>query len=182
MELNLQPQATACYVTGQPFAEDDRVASYLVRGPALEILRYDLLASSAAAFAPAGVLACRWVHVYKAKASGENADRRLKLTAENLFLTLADPLTEQTEENSRLVRFLALMLERKRLLRSKGTSPDGGKQIYEHIRTKQLFEVPVGEFDPAFFLAVQEQLGALVGAPASAPAGNPAPGTESPAG
>ena len=174
MELILQPQATACFVTGQPFAEDDRVVSYLVQGPALEIRRYDLLAASAAAFEPAGVLACRWVHVFKAKTGGDNAERQLKLTAENLFLTLADPLTEQTEENLRLVRFLALMLERKRLLRPKGTSPDGAKQIYEHTRTKQLFEVPAGDFDPAFFLAVQAQLGLLVGVPAVEPVGAPA--------
>ena len=170
MELNLQPQATACQLTGQPFTEGDRVASYLVRGAGLEIQRHDILESATADFAPAGVIACRWVHAYKARIPGENADRRLKLTAETLFLTLADPLTEQTDENTRLVRFLALMLERKRLLRPKGRSADGEKNIFEHAKTKQLFEISAGELDPAFFLAVQAQLGLLVGAPAAGPA------------
>ena len=36
---------------------------------------------------------------------------------------------------------------------------------YEHAKTKQIFELPVGELNPAFFMAVQAQLGLLVGAP-----------------
>jgi len=131
------------------------VSTDRVMGWGLACQRHDILEAATADFAPAGVIACRWVHAYKARMPGENADRRLKLTAETLFLTLADPLTEQTEENTRLVRFLALMLERKRLLRPKGRSADGEKNIFEHARTKQLFEIPAGELDPAFFVAVQ---------------------------
>jgi len=170
MEMNLQPQAATCQVTGQPFAEGDRVASYLVRGASLEIMRHDLLEAAAAQFVPAGVVACRWVHAYKARLPGENAERRLKLTAENLFLTLADPLTEPTEENTRLLRFLALMLERKKILRPRGRTADGARDRFEHAKTKQVFELPAGDLDPAFFLAVQAQLGLLVGAPAAAEA------------
>ena len=170
MELNLQPQAATCQVTGQPFAEGDRVASYLVRGASLEIARHDVLEAATADFVPDGVVACRWVHAYKARLPGENPDRRLKLTAENLFLTLADPLTEPTEETTRLVRFLALMLERKKLLKPRGRSADGTLDRYEHAKTKQVFELPAGELNPAFFMAVQAQLGLLVGSPAAAEA------------
>lgn len=175
MELNLQPQAAFCQVTGQPFAEGDRVASYLVRGAAMEIMRYDVLETAAGDFAPEGVVACRWVHAFKPRLPGENADRRLKLTAENLFLTLADPLTEPTEENTRLVRFLALMLERKKLLKARGRSADGTKDRYEHAKTKQIFELPAGELNPAFFMAVQAQLGLLVGSPPAVEAAPTAP-------
>ncbi|MBP6508004.1 MAG: hypothetical protein KA257_10620 [Opitutaceae bacterium] len=165
MELNLQPHATACLVTSQPFTEGDRVASYLIRGPALEIFRCDVLEAKAAEFQPEGTIACRWVHVYKARDHLENPDRALKLTAENLFLTLVDPLTEQTPENVRLVQFLALMLERKKILRPKGQSADKEKNLYEHARTKQLHEVPAGELTMEFFIAIQEQLSVLVGVP-----------------
>lgn len=178
MELNLQPQATTCFVTGQPFADGDRVASYLVRGATMEVMRHDVLATGAAEFQPEGVVACRWVHVFKARAQGENTDRALKLTAENLFLTLADPTTEQTPENIRLVQFLALMLERKKILRPKGRSADRESNVFEHARTKQLFEVPAGELDATFFIAIQEQLSVLVGTPkakAAAPAAVEAP-------
>ncbi|MBI4625317.1 MAG: hypothetical protein HY736_19115 [Verrucomicrobia bacterium] len=165
MEMYLQPLAASCFVSGEPFVEGARIASYLVRATTLEIVRYDVLEARAAGFAPEGFVACRWVHVFKPRRSDENADRTLKLTAENLFVALADPATEPTPESTRLVQFLALMLERKKLLRPRGRSADGRRDVFEHAKTKQIFEVPAGEFTPEFFVAVQEQLSVLVGAP-----------------
>jgi hypothetical protein len=165
MEMNLQPLATTCFVSGQPFGEGDRVASFLVRATTLEIVRYDLLEAQAADFAPEGFVACRWVHVFKLRHSDGDAARSLKLNAENLFLTLADPTNELNVESTRLVQFLALMLERKKMLRPRGQSADGTKNVFEHMKTKQRFEVPAGELTREFFVAVQEQLSVLVGAP-----------------
>lgn len=164
MEMHLQPLATACFFSGQPFADGERVASFLVRGATLEIVRYDVLESQVGSFSPEGFVACRWVQIYKSKRD-ENPDRTLKLNAENLFLTLADPTNELNVDSTRLVQFLALMLERKKLLRPRGHSADGSKNVYEHAKTKQIFEVPAGELTPEFFVAVQEQLTVLVGAP-----------------
>ncbi|MBI5381126.1 MAG: hypothetical protein HZA31_04435 [Opitutae bacterium] len=164
MELNLQSLATVCFVTGQPFADGQRVASFLVRDPKTpEIFRYDLLESAVAEFVTPGPIVCRWVQVFKPRRAGENPDRALKLTAENLFITLADPANEPTPENTRLLQFLALMLERKRILRPRGISANGESTVYEHMRLKQHFSVPVGELTPEFFVQVQEQLSVLVG-------------------
>jgi hypothetical protein len=175
MEMNLQPRAPRCHVSGAEFVEGARVASYLVRATTLEVVRYDVLEAHAANFAPEGFVACRWVQVYKPHAAGENADRTLKLNAENLFLTLADPMNELNPESTRLVQFLALMLERKKILRPKGRSASGENNVYEHAKTKQLYEVPVGELTNEFFVAVQEQLSVLVGTPkVKAGAGAPA--------
>ncbi len=160
--MHLQPLATTCFVSGQPFAEGDRVASFLVRATTLDVVRYDLLATEASSFAPEGFVACRWVQAFKPQAH-ENAARTLKLNAENLFLTLAEPANELNVESTRLLQFLALMLERKKLLRPKGQSADGTKSVYEHAKSKQLFEVPMGDLTPEFFVAVQEQLTVLVG-------------------
>lgn len=165
MELQIQPLATTCFVSGEPFVEGTRVASFLVRTGAVEIVRYDLLESRAADFTPAGQVACRWVKGYKPRRGDENTDRTLKLTAENLFFTLADPTTEPSPENTRLVQFLALMLERKKVLRPRGLTADGQRNRYEHAKTKQMVEVPAGDLTPEFFVAVQEQLTVLVGAP-----------------
>jgi hypothetical protein len=166
MEMHLQPLATTCFVSGETFVDGVRVASYLVRnGAALEIVRYDLLETNAATFAPDGSVACKWVHAFKTRRSGENPDRALKLTAENLFVALADPTTEPTPENTRLVQFLALMLERKKILRPKGLTSDGARNRYEHAKSKAIFEVPAGDLTPEFFVAVQEQLSVLVGSP-----------------
>jgi hypothetical protein len=187
MEMHLQPLATACAVSGEPFVEGSRVASFLVRTPKLDVVRYDLLESQLGHFVPEGFVACHWVHVFKPRKAGENADRELKLTAENLFVTLADPLTEPTPESTRLLQFLALMLERKKILRPKGRSADRERNVYEHAKTKQLFEVPVGELTPEFFVAVQEQLSVLVGTPkpkggVAAPATQPPAAAPTPAG
>lgn len=185
MEMHLQPLATACFVSGEPFADGARVASFLVRNDKMEIVRYDVLEPHAAGFAPEGYVACSWVQLYKPRRAGENPDRALKLTAESLFVALTDPTTEPSPENTRLVQFLALMLERKKILRPRGRTADGLRNRYEHAKTKQIFEVPGGELTPEFFVAVQEQLSVLVGAPkpkaqsaAAAPAG---PAGEKPA-
>lgn len=167
--LQLQPLATACFVSSQPFVEGNRVASYLVRGKSGEIVRYDLQETAAGEFTPDGSVVCRWVHVFKPRKANENPERDLKLTAETLFLTLADPAAELSSENARLVQFLALMLERKRVLRPKGRNAAGNRNLFEHIKTKQLFEIPAGELNPEFFAQVQEQLSVLVGSPIKAP-------------
>lgn len=182
MEMNLQPLAKTCFVSGEPFVEGARVASYLIQAANAEIVRYDVLEQHVPQFTAPGRAACRWVQAYKPRKAGENADRALKLTSESLFVTLADPTTEPTPENTRLLQFLALMLERKKTLKPRGRSADGLRNRYEHAKTKQMFEVPVGDLTPEFFVAVQEQLSVLVGAPkpkeaAPEPANPPAPST-----
>ena len=176
MELNLQPRAGSCCVSGHPFREGDRVASLLVRRETGEVARYDALESQAGALKPEGSPVCSWVQVFKVHPRPGDAGRALKLTAENLFLALADPATEASPETERLVRFLALLLERKRLLRPRGRTADGRRDLFEHARTRQRFEVPAIELSPEFFSAVRAQLGVLVGEPPpQAAPGAPAP-------
>lgn len=187
MELNLQPLATSCFVTGNAFGEGDRLISFLVRNETSEeVMRYDVLESAVGDFTVPGFVACKWGHVFKPRKVGENPDRELKLTAENLFVTLADPANEIAPENERLVQFLALMLERKKILRPKGRSADGTRNLYEHAKSKQIYAVSADELSPEFFFAIQEQLSALVGGPKksvaepdSKPASEPAPETPS---
>ncbi len=177
MEMNLQPLAISCSVSGVPFAEGDRVMSFLVRSPMLEMARYDLTTAAAEGFAPAGNVVCRWAQLYKPRSDRENPERALKLNAENLFLTLADPATEPTPENARLVQFLALMLERKKVLRPRGRNAAGDKALWEHAKTKQVYELPATELTPEFFVSIQQQLSILVGEPKPA---SPAPAAPEP--
>lgn len=148
------------------------MASYLITLKTGEVIRHDLLEAETPKFTPDGLVVCRWVHVFKPKRLNENPDRALKLTAESLFVTLADPATESSPESTRLLQFLALMLERKRVLRPKGRTSDGARNVYEHAKTKLLYEVPVGELTPEFFVQVQAQLGLLVGEPKGGAAAN----------
>jgi hypothetical protein len=199
MELTLHPIATKSFVSGREFVENDRVVSYLVREATGEVARRDLLASedppSAAAGAegqpsagpgessgprwmPPAFIYCRWTVAFKQRRAEEDSARTLKLTAENLFLTLAAPEADRSETNTPLLQFLALMLERKRLIKLRGYTEDGSRQIYEHMPSHQLYEVPVGNLNAEFFQKIQEHLGVLVGNPKPKP--EPAPAAPAP--
>ena len=175
MELTLHPLAKTCYATGHAFADGDRVICYLVREVTGEIGRRDVLASADGEFVKPVPVLCSWAVSYKPRHGVDNPGRALKLTAENLFVTLADPAAEPNPTNTPMVQFLALMLERKKLLRPRGFTPDGERQIYEHAKSHQLYEVPVGTLDEAFFIRIQGQLDLLVGPPKVAPIPAPEP-------
>jgi hypothetical protein len=170
MELNLHPIATKCFVSAREFAENDRVVSYLVREASGEVARRDLLEAEDGRFMPPAFIYCRWVTAYKPRRD-ENSALALKLTAENLFLTLATPSgsdspnSQPSALNTPLLQFLALMLERKKLIKLRGLTEGGAQQIYEHMPSHQLYEVPVGDLNVEFFQKIQEHLGVLVGTP-----------------
>jgi hypothetical protein len=170
MEMSLQPLAARSRISHRPFAEGDRVVSYLVRSVTNEIERHDVLVAEDVDYRPGGFVFCRWAQLWKPRKTEVNSERTLKLTAESLFLTLADPANEPNPANTPLLQFLALMLERKRLLRPRGVTPDGERNLFEHVRTHQMYEIPVGELTPEFFVRIQEQVGLLVGSPKKAPA------------
>ena len=175
MELTLHPIATKCFVSGRDFQEEDRVASYLVREATGEVARRDLLESedqpspgfgaTSGRFLPPAFLYCRWVVAFKQRKAEEDPARTLKLTAENLFLTLASPEAEPSAINTPLLQFLTLMLERKKLIKLRSVTEDGLRQVYEHMPTHQFYEVPVGDLNVEFFQKIQEHLGVLVGTP-----------------
>ena len=173
MELNLHPIATKCFVSGREFTENDRVVCYLAREATREVIRRDLLEAEDERFMPPALVYCRWVVSFKQRKADENPALTLKLTAENLFLTLATPsgYDSQTPDpgpqtlNTPLLQFLALMLERKKLIKLRGLTEDGVRQIYEHMPSHQLYEVPVGDLNVEFFRKIQEHLGVLVGTP-----------------
>ena len=176
MELTLHPLSKTCHASGHTFVEGDRVICHLVREPNGEIGRRDVLVSEDAAFVKPGPVLCSWTVSYKPKHGEDNPGRALKLTAENLFVTLADPSAEPNPVNTPMLQFLGLLLERKKLLRPRGLTPDGERQIFEHAKSHQLYEIPVGTLDEAFFVNIQSQLGLLVGTPKVATP-NPEPAT-----
>ena len=178
MELNLHPIATQCFVSGREFQENDRVVCYLAREASGEIIRRDLLETEDGRFMPPAFVYCRWVVGFRQRKAEENPALTLKLTAENLFLTLAAPAGSDSETinpqhsalNTPLLQFLALMLERKKLIKLRGLTDDGQRHLYEHMPTHQFYEVPVGDLNVEFFQKIQEHLGGLVGHPKPAAA------------
>ncbi len=167
MELQLKPPADICCVTQAAFQDGDRVVSFLVRDATTgEFLRSDCLAAHESAATFSGEVLCRWTRTYRPAVAQVNADRMLRLSADNLLLALTEDPDAPVEENGPLKQFLALMLERKRLVRARGLSADGTRRVYEHGRTKRMIEVPAGEMDDTFFMQMRDKLGMLLGAPA----------------
>jgi hypothetical protein len=164
MELHLQPRSASCCVSGKEFAEGDRVVSFLVREGA-ELKRLDCSAEVETQGVVSGEVLCRWTRVHKATVRAGSADRELRMTAESLFLALTEE-GNPLEENADLKQFLALMLERKRVLKARGRSSEG-RPLFFHAASNRTIEVPAGEMDAAFFVAVREKLGVLLGEPAS---------------
>lgn len=141
------------------------MVSHLVRVAAGDYVRLDWLESEDGRAEPLGDVVCRWVRRYKPPVAQENPEKELKLTAESLFLSLTAESDDPVEENAALKQFLALMLERKRVLRNRGRKPGADVILYEHRSSKRVVEVPAGEMDAAFFVSVREKLGVLLGEP-----------------
>lgn len=99
-----------------------------------------------------------------------------KETAETLLRKLIE---RNDPEHAGAVFILAVMLERKRILKAKAETAESGRRVlvYEHARTGDVFTVP----DPGLQLdqleAVQHDVALLLerGLPAEAPAASPEP-------
>ena len=165
MELNLQSLASECYATKTAFSEGDRIISNLMRQSDGEFIRIDFLESVQESFDIPGDLLCRWTIIFKPEPPPENIERDVRLTAENLFLELTSAGEDQSGENTVLVQFLVLMLERKRVLRERGMSDDGQWRVLEYGPEKTPHLVPVGEVSSESLRAFRDQLEAVLGIP-----------------
>ena len=126
------------------------------------IERVDLHAGERGGIELPGPLLCQWQHVIQSKDTSEAEERRAALqSAEEVFLSLYDepegeggqPLVNAARD--RLKFFLALQLERKRILK-----PIGGGR-YRHVPTKRELSVPSLEITPELISDFQQEIGML---------------------
>jgi len=153
--------------SGHVFQPAERVISLLHKAPeGGELERADILESEAEAFAPPGPVLGRWRREVKApedEASGNEQKRKLQ-SAEELFLSLfeAPPQEAADDTADALKHVLALLLERKRVLRAEPPRQAEGAQTYRHVKRKETYEVPVVSLSPERMLKIQDTLGDLV--------------------
>lgn len=160
MELEIQPAGRVCAVTGEPFRPGMVMVSVLHRANKGDLVRTDLV--EGANFVFEGRLVCRWKHRVRARGE-EAASRKRQLEgAEEVFLAFFDD-PEATgahdlaeEERALLRHLLALLLERKRVLRRLSV------ERYWHVRQKREFRVTPVDIDPQIVLHLQEPLALLV--------------------
>lgn len=163
MEWHIPPVARKSYFSQKEFEKDDRLASALVRTDEGELVRIDALLAELKEAEMPGETVCRWTQIFKPKPDdGKEEAEALKLTADNLFISLfeGEEPGRLSEENAKLKHFLALMLERRRVLRAKNRSRRYTR--YVHRPTKNEYLVPAVELEPAFFLENEEKLSFLV--------------------
>lgn len=147
--------ARTSHATGRVFALGEQVTSVIYRG-AEGLQRADLGTEEAGAWQAPGEVLGRWVREVEDEDAA--ALRRQALaSAEEMFLALAQESGGAGPDKEMLMQFLALQLERKRVLRPVGR-PIDGRQRYVHTKTQQEFTVAQAELSAEGVAALQKQL------------------------
>ncbi|MDR2462642.1 MAG: hypothetical protein LBD30_02550 [Verrucomicrobiales bacterium] len=142
-EWNIKARSPVCQVTGRLFAEDEVFHTLLLEQPeGLQRLDWSDEAWQSQP-QPAGMLSC-WRSVFKPDppapveaVTREDAESELRRLLENL-----------RPENEKCAYLLALLLERKRILKARQKIENGGRKcvVYEHAVTQETLIVPEMDF------------------------------------
>jgi hypothetical protein len=165
MEISIRSVDAVSALSGNPFTPGDRVWSYLLRTTDGQLERMDILDNEREQLQPEGQIVCKWSHRIKDRDSSESEARRAALqSAEEVFLSLFEDLpggedTGDVEDTrARLKFFLALQLQRKRILKPLG------KGRFKHMPTGRELMVPEIEITPELIAVFQQEI-ALMGMP-----------------
>jgi hypothetical protein len=104
----------------------------------------------------------RWNREVKERGEEEKALRaQLLASREEFFLSLFEDPSDPAGEKAILKHILALLLERRRLIKPAGPAA-GGAIPYLHVRTQQVLQVPAVDLQPEDILRVQSTLDLLI--------------------
>lgn len=164
MEWNINTLGRTCAVSSQPFTVGDRVTCFIYRDAEGQVQRADVGEAVIDRFEVPPALLGRWGRVVKARGEEAREAREQALaSAEELFMSLFEQSGDGAEaERDTFKLVLALYLERKRIVRRQGRLDAEGLQCYLHVKTKQTFQVPMDDPQPALLLALQTQLEMLL--------------------
>ena len=161
MDWQVKSVSRTSHVTGAAFQPGQEIVSFLVKRGGGELDRVDMLGPEADAFQTEGTVLGWWCQPAKDRASEADADRAALHTSEGLFRSLYREGGEESPERDLLKYLLALMLERKRLMRALPL-PDGEVvQRYRMRKSGEEFEVPLVDILPDQLLKIQDQLSAV---------------------
>ena len=165
MDIAIRSVGKNSGISETPFHPGDIVWSYLYRTGEGFIDRLDILEGEREQLQLEGPVICRWSQRIKEKGVSEAEEKRSALqSADEVFLSLFEEGQEPAEEGlvdetrERLKFFLALQLERKRILKRLG-----GRR-FRHMPTKRELTVPDMEITPELITAFQEEI-SLMGLP-----------------
>lgn len=163
MDIAIRSVDEICKVSGRAFVPGNRVRSYLYKNEEGLIDRVDVLEEHRGQLSIDGTVICSWGHQIKPKDNAEAEERRAALqSAEEVFLSLyeeapakEDGLLDETRD--RLKFFLALQLERKRILKSLGN------RKYRHMPSKRELVVPDLAITPELIKLFQDEISLMSG-------------------
>jgi hypothetical protein len=163
-EWNIQSRSAVCLLTGRAFLDHEPCHTVLLSAPRHGFERMDL---SVEAWATHGTeilarpnLISHWRGEYEAPPPAPPEAIR-KDDAESLLRKLME---RQEEQYSAVCYILAVMLERKRILKVKAQSRENGRRIfvYEQPRTGDLFTIADPDLQLDQLEAVQRQVADLL--------------------
>lgn len=163
MDWQVKPIARTCAASGQELHVGDTVVCVVYKPVGGNIERADVLKDQATNFTPNGLLLGRWTREVKERNEEEQAHRaQLLASREEFFLSLYDDAEDPSGDKGVLKHILAMLLERKRIIKQVGAA-DKGLMTYVHAASKQTYLVPVLDLQPAHILQVGASLDLLVG-------------------
>lgn len=164
MDWQIKTLSKKSTLSGERFQPGDSAVSLVyIDEEAGELGRADLHQHELAGFKPTGEVLGRWAWVMKDPEVLENNPRDTVASAEDFFFSLfQNESGAEREESDVLKHLLALMLERKRILRAAGPRQTSGTQTYVHVKTKQELNVPIAEISRELMLRIEDTLGDII--------------------
>lgn len=163
MDWQIKSLSKKSSVSGADLKPGDVVVSVLHQNEAGDLERSDFLKSELEQNPYMGKFLAKWERVVSENPlEDERQARRLALTgSENFFISLFDDESLDIDQKDVLKQMLALLLERKRILRAKGRVKNG-VQIYVHSASKREFEVRQCELNEELIFNIQSQIEAFI--------------------
>ena len=165
MDWQIKTMAGKSSATSAEFKPGDTVFSLIYKDSGDDLLsRVDLLEGEVGEFELPGVPLGRWKRFIKEDGSQEMNPQEQMLAAEDFFLSLfeetkAGEAKAGEEELEALKHLLALLLERKRILRAVGPRATAGVQLYRHPKLEREFKIEVITVYPELMQRIMDTMG-----------------------
>lgn len=172
MEWQLKSPSNESLISGKRFEIGDQIVCFLYKNEEGELERMDIASDEIESTElPQNILGC-WTHTIKESAGQEEREMQKQTIAssEELFLSFykqqdgeTEAATEEvSEDRDTLKQILALMLERKRILKPT-TDTRTGEVEYWHAKSKKNYTVDLSPIPIEKAITLQEQLQMLMG-------------------
>lgn len=158
MDWQVKSASNLSDISGRAFEPGERIVSFLLRDENGDLRRSDVSAGESQEHQPSGAVLARWEQEKKEVVSEAEAKKQTLQTSVGLFLSLFEVDGEGVEERDVLKYLLAIMLERKRILKPTGVKRKEKIQCYEMRELKRSFEVPIVDVTTESVMRIEEQL------------------------